>query len=419
MADEPVGTIHTPGNDPEVSALVATFRARKERRAAEAKRGHWDQDPMFLAAEPDPVPEPPPLHPDDPLLGDRPPTKPWVKRSLKTIARSTATKTALIPDLLYPGAWLLVGRPKIGKSWLELQLALAMGSGNNFMDWPIPAPCRVLYIAAEDDEPRLKSRLDIQCRAGAPETVEVMLREDIKSIAGARAREISLFDWLDQYLTADPAICLVILDTEMAVLQIWHGEAEGRQSNSAIESDYLRTSAFDDIGLRHNAAIMLANHAAKRKGDVITDFHELINRTNTAFAGVTGSMVLADLPDADLHDPKVKERILAIRCRDLAEDQLWTIKQDTDAVFTKVGPYTEVRQTEAEKEVMETLESLMTVCDATGYVTASEIADQMGKQRAAVKRTISRMVDANRTVWGKYRFTAKPGLKGGCRLDPL
>ncbi len=41
--------------------------------------------------------------------------------------------TPLIKDLLYPGAWLVVGRPKIGKSWLILQLTLAVAEQGTFL----------------------------------------------------------------------------------------------------------------------------------------------------------------------------------------------------------------------------------------------------------------------------------------------
>lgn len=63
----------------------------------------------------------------------------------------------IVPDLLPVGLTILGGRPKVGKSWLLLQLACAVGCGGRIFDRKIE-PGKVLYLALEDSTRRLKDR---------------------------------------------------------------------------------------------------------------------------------------------------------------------------------------------------------------------------------------------------------------------
>jgi len=73
----------------------------------------------------------------------------------------------------------------------------------------------------------------------------------------------------------------------------------------------------------------------------------------------------------------------------------------------------------AAPEDMLALEQLMAGVEIGGYVTTTELAEQMGKSAAAVKRCISRMVAKNLTTWRNYRIEVKRGKGGGIRLDVL
>src|ERR1700674_538103 len=64
-----------------------------------------------------------------------------------------------VRGVLAEGLGLLVGRPKIGKSWLALNVAVAIASGGRALG-QIPVEAGdVLYLALEDNERRLRSRL--------------------------------------------------------------------------------------------------------------------------------------------------------------------------------------------------------------------------------------------------------------------
>jgi len=68
---------------------------------------------------------------------------------------------AIIEGLLCPGLTMIYGSPKVGKSWLVLQIAVAVSKGEDF--WSIKTQQgKVVYLALEDTYRRLKSRLSAQ-----------------------------------------------------------------------------------------------------------------------------------------------------------------------------------------------------------------------------------------------------------------
>lgn len=64
----------------------------------------------------------------------------------------------VVEDLMPAGLHLLTGAPKIGKSWLVLDLALAVSAGRPFWGYATRR-CGVLYLALEDTLARIQGRM--------------------------------------------------------------------------------------------------------------------------------------------------------------------------------------------------------------------------------------------------------------------
>ena len=60
-------------------------------------------------------------------------------------------KSAVIENLLYTGAYILAGAPKIGKSFLVAQIAHHVSTGQDLWGYKVHQGT-VLYLALEDDE---------------------------------------------------------------------------------------------------------------------------------------------------------------------------------------------------------------------------------------------------------------------------
>ena len=87
-----------------------------------------------------------------------------------------------VPDILPTGLSVLAGRPKMGKSFLALQIAQAVGAGGMVFDRRVQAG-PVLYLALEDSGGRIERRMRLQhWQPGLP--VEFILPKQFESQLG-------------------------------------------------------------------------------------------------------------------------------------------------------------------------------------------------------------------------------------------
>ena len=68
----------------------------------------------------------------------------------------SARKFMIIEDMVPVGLTLIAGLPKIGKSWMILQLGMAIAKGEPFLGKQTEK-CEVLYYCLDDAERRLQS----------------------------------------------------------------------------------------------------------------------------------------------------------------------------------------------------------------------------------------------------------------------
>ena len=96
-----------------------------------------------------------------------PPRSSWTAREL--LAHDFPKQRYAVPGLIAEGANLLAGSPKLGKSWLALNIASAVAYGGRALDKVDVERGEALYLALEDPPRRLQQRLrdDSQRRRAA------------------------------------------------------------------------------------------------------------------------------------------------------------------------------------------------------------------------------------------------------------
>lgn len=113
-------------------------------------------------------------------------------------------KPAIIDGLLYPGTYLFVGAPKVGKSFLMAQLAYHISTGKALWENEVRQG-KVLYLALEDDYSRLQKRL--YRMFGTDGTDNLYFSVSAKNLSGG------LFDQLEKFISENPDTRLIIIDT--------------------------------------------------------------------------------------------------------------------------------------------------------------------------------------------------------------
>ena len=113
-------------------------------------------------------------------------------------------KPPVIDNFLYPGTYLFVGAPKVGKSFMMAQIAYHVSSGLPMWNYPVRQGT-VLYLALEDDYRRLQERL--YRMFGTETTSHLFFSVASKSLNNG------LTEQLDMFLSEHSDTNLIIIDT--------------------------------------------------------------------------------------------------------------------------------------------------------------------------------------------------------------
>lgn len=175
-------------------------------------------------------------------------------------------KPPVIDKFLYPGTYLFVGAPKVGKSFMMAQIAYHVSSGTPGWQYSVRKGT-VLYLVLEDDYHRLQERL--YRMFGTETTASKSLSE-------------GLIDQLSTFLIGHPDTNLVIIDTLQKVR-----EAEGDTYSYARDYDIIAgLKAFAD---RIGICLILVHHTRKQKSD---DSFDRISGTNGLLGAADGAFIM-------------------------------------------------------------------------------------------------------------------------------
>ena len=183
------------------------------------------------------------------------------------------SKPAIIEGLLYPGTYLFVGAPKLGKSFLMLQLAYHVSTGIPLWGYNL-RPGTVLYLALEDDRSRLQSRLYRMFGTDAAENL--YLSTWAKQLGGGLAEQ------LESFVRDHPDTKLVIIDTLQRI------RAAGGDKYS-YANDYEIIGSLNALAAKLGVCLLLVHHTRKQQAD---DKFDMISGTNGLLGAADGAFIL-------------------------------------------------------------------------------------------------------------------------------
>ena len=149
---------------------------------------------------------------------------------LHTISMTELYQTAyqsrppIIDGLLYAGAYILAGAPKIGKSFLVAQIAYHVSTGEALWGYEVHQGT-VLYLALEDDFQRIQSRMFMMY--GVADTASLHFATAANKIGNC------LDEQLENFIKEHPDTKLVIIDTMQKIREAG-GEAYSYASDYEI-----------------------------------------------------------------------------------------------------------------------------------------------------------------------------------------
>ena len=270
---------------------------------------------------------------------------------------SYGIRTPIIDGLLYTGAYILAGAPKIGKSFLVAQIAYHVSTGKKLWGLDVHQGT-VLYLALEDDYQRILSRMFMMY--GVEDSENLYFATVANKIGNG------LDEQLEYFIKAHPYTKLIIIDTMQKIREV-SGEAY------SYASDYEIIGKLKKFADKHQICVMVVHHTRKQPAG---DTFEMISGTTGLLGCADGSLLMQKKKRTAL------EATIDVVGRD-QQDQILYISKDPDTQIWNL----ERMETELHKEPPDkTLEAIAKLVNSeqpewTG--TPSELADALNIGMAA------------------------------------
>lgn len=281
-----------------------------------------------------------------------------------------------IPGVLPEGSSLLVGPPKIGKSWFVLALALACASGGRALSAvEVGQPRPVLYLALEDGDRRMQDR----CR-------QLLASDPIPAaffyITRVMPNQViaTMTAWLQQHATTSP---LIVLDTLGKVMP------PALAGESAYARDYRIGGQLKRLCDEHPGLSLLVNHHDRKAGS--EDFVDSVSGTN-GLAGAADTILVLTRPRQE------SIGVLHVTGRDVAEAE-YALKFEQGSAWSLDGDTLELAALAARTARLtagvsdRSAEVIAFVSEYPNGVRASEVEQHIGQD---ARRYLARLVEAGR-----------------------
>lgn len=213
----------------------------------------------------------------------------------------------IVENMLCQGFTILAGAPKVGKSWLCLDLGLSIANNNEFLGYKTKQ-CECLYLALEDSNNRLKSRLDKMLKGNLPP-------EGFHLSVQCNTMDNGLIDELEDYLEHNPKIQLIIIDTLQKV------RGNPNRADTLYSNDYKEVGMLKKLADEHKICILAIHHLRKMNDSDV--FNKISG--STGITGAADTMIVLDKTD------ETKSSVIfSITGRDVESDEkLLSFNTDT------------------------------------------------------------------------------------------
>ena len=203
----------------------------------------------------------------------------------------------VVEDMICQGLTILAGDPKVGKSWLCLDLCISICNEEQFLGFNTKK-CDCSYFALEDSWYRLQDRIN------KVTDIKATLKNFHIKLYCNPLNE-GLLEELENHLKEFPNTKLIIIDTLQKVRDT------RSNGNNAYSQDYSEMSKIKSFADEHKICIVLIHHLKKGKEDNVFD-------------KVNGSIGIIGVADTTIVLSKIKDKkevLFSIQGRDVESNE--------------------------------------------------------------------------------------------------
>lgn len=278
----------------------------------------------------------------------------------------------IIDGLLYPGTYLFVGAPKLGKSFFMAQLGYHVSTGTPLWGYHVRKGT-VLYLALEDDYRRLQGRLFRMYGTHSA--------ENLYFAVCAKNLSNGLDEQLREFIWEHPDTKLIIVDTLQKVREV-----SGEKYTYA--SDYEIIGKLKQFADHNGISLLLVHHTRKQQAE---DRFDMISGTNGLLGAADGAFLLQK------EQRTSNDATLDISGRDQA-DQRFYLKRDPEKLMWLL----ERTETELWKEppspLLESVAGIISKENPLWSGTPTELANLLGMDMKPNVLTLQLNVNAGRLI---------------------
>jgi AAA domain/Toprim-like len=271
----------------------------------------------------------------------------------------------VVPLLIPEGVTILAGKPKVGKSWLALDLALALAGGRFVLGDIHLIEGDVLCAALEDNDRRLRSRIErilTQQEQKWPPRLTLATqwrRLDAGGVADAK-------EWAASVKKPQ----LIIFDTLAGV------RGDRNTKDTTYEGDYRALQELQKWAGEAGLGILILHHTRKMESEDPID-------------SVSGTLGLAGCVDTVAVLARTgKGTTLYIRGRDVEEQEKAISFNKSNCRWTILGEAEEVYSSDSRQKIVTFLNAVTTCHDA---VSPKDLADVCDMNEPLVRKALGRM----------------------------
>lgn len=183
-----------------------------------------------------------------------------------------------VEGLIPQGLTIIASLPKIGKSWMMLDLGISIARGTSFLGFKT-RKAGVMYLALEDSENRLKDRTNkLLDNQKAPKNFRYAIRcDDLGN---------GLISELEDIRKKEPDIEVIIIDTLQKIRRPYKGA-------SLYTNDYGEMSEVKEFADKYGISLIFVHHLKKGSED---DVFGKVSGTN-AIMGASDTTIILDKKD--------------------------------------------------------------------------------------------------------------------------
>ena len=267
------------------------------------------------------------------------------------------SRPPIIDGLLYGGAYILAGAPKIGKSFLVAQIAYHISTGKKLWEYEVHQGT-VLYLALEDDYQRIQSRMFMMY--GVEDSSNLYFATAANKIGNG------LDEQLEFFINEHPDTKLIIIDTMQKIREVG-GEAY------SYASDYEIIGRLKQFADKHCICVLIVHHTRKQPAG---DTFEMISGTTGLLGCADGSLLMQKKKRTAL------EATIDVVGRDQQDQILYLSKDPNTQIWNLDRTETELHR-EPPDPVLEAVARLVTSEKPEWIGSPSELAEALNTGMAA------------------------------------